>query len=98
MNNESSNDGAVESGVRSADPPSLKLRRTRRGRPRKLGRRPASNTAVRQLTPEQRARVDGWLFDGELSYREVVALCQKELGTPLSVASLSRYFQQELAC
>jgi hypothetical protein len=108
MNDKTSNDGAVESGAQSADPPSLKLRRTRRGmseapvakrrRPRKVGRRPSSNTAVRQLTPEQRARVDGWLFEGELSYREVVALCQKELGTPLSIASLSRYFQQELAC
>jgi hypothetical protein len=53
---------------------------------------------VRQLSPEQRARVDGWLFEGELSYREVVALCQKELGTPLTLGSLSRYYQQELAC
>jgi hypothetical protein len=52
---------------------------------------------VRQLTPEQRARVDGWLFEGELPYREVIALCQKELGTEISLGSLSRYYQQELA-
>jgi hypothetical protein len=53
---------------------------------------------VRQLTPEQRIRVDTWLFEQSLSYREVIALCQKELGTEISLASLSRYYQQELAC
>jgi hypothetical protein len=61
-------------------------------------KRPRSDTAVRQLTPEQRAKVDAWLFDGQLCYREVIALCQKELGAAISLGSLSRYYQQELAC
>ena len=108
MNKESSNDGEVESGAihgsgrpspdRKASGATGPTLPTEVGRPRKLGRRPRSDTAVRQLSPEQRARVDGWLFEGELSYREVVALCQKELGTRLSLGSLSRYYQQELAC
>jgi hypothetical protein len=107
MKNESSNDGAVESGAESGSGRPSPDRKpsgetgptppTERGRPRKVGRRPRGDTAVRQLSPEQRARVDGWLFEGELSYREVVALCQKELGTELSTAALSRYYQQELA-
>jgi hypothetical protein len=62
-----------------------------------MGRRPRSDTAIRQLTPEQRARVDAWLFEEELPYRDVVAQCQKELGTELTLGSLSRYYQQELA-
>jgi hypothetical protein len=105
MNNESSNVGALESAEGGGRPgpdtkqsgetrPALP---TERGRPRRLGRRPRSDTAVRQLTPEQRARVDAWLFEGELSYREVIALCEKELGTELTLPSLSRYYQQELA-
>jgi hypothetical protein len=107
MNNESSNDGTMESGAAhgSGRPspdskpsgetgPTLP---TERRKPAKRGRRPRSDTNVRQLKPEQRARVDAWLFEGELSYREVVALCQKELGTELTLGSLSRYYQQELA-
>ena len=46
----------------------------------KKTRRARSDTAVRGLTPEQRARVDGWLFDEQLSHAEVSERCQSELG------------------
>ncbi len=65
---------------------------------RKRAKRPRCDTAVRQLSAEQRSRVDAWLFDGNMSYREVITLGQKELGTTLSLGALSRYFQQEVAC
>lgn len=61
----------------------------------KRSRRPRSDTAVRRLTPEQRAKVDGWLFDEELSYGEVAARCLKELGVALTACNVDRYCRQE---
>lgn len=63
---------------------------------RKSTKRPRSDTAVRRLTPEQRAKVDAWLFDEQLPYRAVAARCLQELGIKLSTAGLCRYFRQEL--
>jgi hypothetical protein len=66
-------------------------------RENQIRRRPRSDTAVRRLTPEQRAKVDGWLFDEQLSYAEVVLRCEKELGLALSKVNVGRYCRQEQA-
>jgi hypothetical protein len=63
----------------------------------RIKRRPRSDTAVRRLTPEQRAKVDGWLFDEQFSYAEVVLRCEKELGLALSKVNVGRYCRQEQA-
>jgi hypothetical protein len=63
----------------------------------RMTRRPRSDTAVRRLTPEQRAKIDGWLFDEQLSYAEVVLRCVKELGVVLSKVNVGRYCRQEQA-
>ena len=60
-------------------------------------RRPRSDTAVRRLTPEQRAQVDAWLFDEHLPYREVAARCQQELGVALTEDNVGSYCRQERA-
>jgi len=62
-----------------------------------IRRRPRSDTAVRRLTPEQRAKVDGWLFDEQLPYREVAARCQQEFGLPLTEDNMGSYCRQEQA-
>jgi hypothetical protein len=60
-----------------------------------MKRRPRSDTAVRKLTPEQRIKVDGWLFDEQLPYREVAARCQKEFGMALTEDNVGSYCRQE---
>jgi hypothetical protein len=62
---------------------------------KKKGRRPRSDTTVRRLTPEQRARVDAWLFDDLLSYQEVAARCRRELGVQISANGIGVYCRQE---
>jgi hypothetical protein len=61
----------------------------------KKGRRPRSDTAVRRLTPEQRAKVDTWLFDEHLSYDAVAARCQTELGVAIVPSCIGAYCRQE---
>jgi hypothetical protein len=61
----------------------------------KKGRRPRSDTAVRRLTPEQRAKVDAWLFDELLSYEEVATRCREELGLIIAANSIGGYCRQE---
>jgi hypothetical protein len=58
-------------------------------------RRPRSDTAVRRLTSEQRAKVAGWLFDEHLPYREVAVRCQNELGVALTEDNVGAYCRQE---
>jgi hypothetical protein len=62
----------------------------------KIGRRrPRSDTTVRRLTAEQRARVDVWLFDDLLSYKEVAARCHQELGVRIAANCIGVYCRQE---
>ena len=61
----------------------------------KKTRRPRSDTAVRRLTPEQRAKVDAWLFDELLSYEEVATRCREELGIQIAANSIGGYCRQE---
>jgi hypothetical protein len=58
-------------------------------------RRPRSDTAVRRLTPEQQAKVDGWLFEEQLSHAEVSERCLSELGVRLNKSGVGRYCRQE---
>ena len=63
----------------------------------KKGRRPRSDTGVRQLPPEQRSKVDAWLFDELLHYDDVARRAEAEFGVKFSRSGLSRYARQELA-
>ena len=50
---------------------------------------------MRGLTPEQRAKVDTWLFNEQLSYDVVAARCQTELGVAISPGCIGAYCRQE---
>jgi DNA-binding transcriptional ArsR family regulator len=45
------------------------------------------------LPPEQRAKVDKWLFDKGMTYDEVAEACGKMFGVTVSRSSVGRYFQ-----
>jgi hypothetical protein len=57
--------------------------------------KPKSSFKVYGLEPEQRAKVDEWLFKENLSTREVSKRCETEFQAPVSAASVSRYFRRE---
>jgi hypothetical protein len=44
-----------------------------------------------RLNREQLARLEGWLFDDNLDYAEVLVRAEKELGVAASLSSLKRY-------
>ncbi len=46
------------------------------------------------LTPEQRETLEGWLFEENLGYTEVLERVQREFGVTASKMSLSRYYQR----
>jgi hypothetical protein len=62
---------------------------------RRTVRRGRCDSILRRLPPEQRAKVDGWLFDDQLTYGEVAERCRQELGVELDTASVGRYCRQE---
>jgi hypothetical protein len=49
------------------------------------------------LTPEQRETLEGWLFEENLGYAEVLAEAQKEFGIAGTKASLVRFYQRTAA-
>ena len=49
------------------------------------------------LSPEQRETLEGWLFEENLGYTEVLALAQKEFGITGSKMSLVRFYQRVAA-
>ena len=59
--------------------------------------KPGQNTKLDRLTPEQRARLNEWLFREKRTYREVAKRCQSELGLNLSRSVVGRYFKREWA-
>ena len=62
----------------------------------KKSRRARSDTAVRQLlTPEQRAKMDAWLFDEQVPYEEIVRRSESEFGHKFSISGIGRYCRQE---
>src|SRR6266478_2993623 len=47
-----------------------------------------------ELTPEQREKLDEWLFEEEVSYQETRARAQKEWGIESSISSVGRYYRR----
>jgi hypothetical protein len=46
------------------------------------------------LTPEQRETLEGWLFEENLGYKEVLERAQKEFGVTGSKMSLTRHYRR----
>src|SRR5260221_8078489 len=46
------------------------------------------------LTPEQREKLDEWLFEEEVSYREARERAQREWGIESSISSVGRYYRR----
>jgi hypothetical protein len=57
--------------------------------------KPKSSFKVYGLEPEQRAKMDEWLFTDNLSTREVAKRCETEFQAPVSAAGVLRYFRRE---
>jgi hypothetical protein len=53
-----------------------------------------SNPAWAKLTAEQRGRLEAWLFEKHLSYRETLELARREFGLATSLTSLKVYAQR----
>jgi hypothetical protein len=49
------------------------------------------------LTPEQRETLEGWLFEENLGYAEVLERAQKEFGITASKMSLTRFYKRVAA-
>src|SRR5260370_9883061 len=47
-----------------------------------------------RLTSKQRAKLEKWLFEGNLGYAEAVARARKEFGVKGTVASMGRYYRR----
>ena len=47
-----------------------------------------------RLTSAQRAKLEKWLFEGNLGYAEAVARAHKEFGVEGTVASMGRYYRR----
>ena len=54
-----------------------------------------SDSKLGALTPEQRAKVDQWLFEENLSHRVVMERCKKDFNLELSRPSVQRYCRKE---
>ncbi|MDB6067715.1 MAG: hypothetical protein JWR26_3923, partial [Pedosphaera sp.] len=57
--------------------------------------KPRSNSIVHGLPPEQRERVDVWLFEENVSYAEVAHRCQQLMNVKVSRAAVNRYYERE---
>src|ERR1700692_2855934 len=60
-----------------------------------MNSKPNGGSILHGLTPEQREKVDGWLFDENNSYPKVAERCREELGVQLSRSSVARYYERE---
>ena len=60
-----------------------------------MPRRIRKDSKLHSLPPDQRARVDRWLFDKGLTYAQVAQACAAMFGLQLSKSSVARYFQTE---
>ncbi|MDB6066074.1 MAG: hypothetical protein JWR26_2282 [Pedosphaera sp.] len=56
--------------------------------------KPNSSSILHGLPPEQRERVDLWLFDENVSYAEVAYRCRKLMNVKLSKAAVQRYYRR----
>jgi len=53
-----------------------------------------SDSAWAGLSPEQRETLEGWLFEENLGYKEVLERAQKEFGIMASLRSVAEYYQR----
>lgn len=53
-----------------------------------------SDSAWSQLTAEERGKLESWLFEKHLGYRETLELARSEFGLRTSLTSLKMYFQR----
>ncbi|MDB6065551.1 MAG: hypothetical protein JWR26_1759 [Pedosphaera sp.] len=60
-----------------------------------MKRKPNSSSILHGLTPEQRERVDLWLFEENVSYDEVADRRRKIMEVKLSRSSVRRYYERE---
>ncbi|MDB6065490.1 MAG: hypothetical protein JWR26_1698 [Pedosphaera sp.] len=54
-----------------------------------------SDSILHGLKPEQRERVDVWLFDENVSYQEVADRCRQMLEVKVPRTSVRRYYERE---
>ena len=60
-----------------------------------MNRKPRKDSKLYNLPADQRARVDKWLFDKGMTYRQVADGCRKLFGLKISTSSVGRYFGAE---
>ncbi|MDB6067144.1 MAG: hypothetical protein JWR26_3352, partial [Pedosphaera sp.] len=53
-----------------------------------------SDSILHGLPPEQRERVDAWLFEENVSYSEVAHRCQQLLNVKVSSGAVQRYYRR----
>jgi hypothetical protein len=63
---------------------------------KRLGRKVRKDSILHGLPEEQRARVNGWLFDKNLTYAQVAEGCAKMFGVRVSRSSVSRYYERQM--
>lgn len=60
-----------------------------------MNRKIRSDSKLRRLPREQRARVDKWLFDKGMTYSQVAEACGTMFGLKISRSSVARYYERE---
>jgi hypothetical protein len=53
-----------------------------------------SDSGWNRLTPEQKDRLEGWLFKENISYKLALVRCEQEFGFVASMRGLSEYYQR----
>jgi hypothetical protein len=61
-----------------------------------MNRKPRKDSILHNLPPEQRVKVDKWLFDKGMSYAQVAESCARFLGVKVSKSSVARYYQRRM--
>jgi hypothetical protein len=59
-------------------------------------RKVRKDSILHGLPQEQRARVNGWLFDKNLTYAQVAEGCGKCFGVKVSRSSVGRYYERQM--
>jgi len=60
-----------------------------------MSSKPKSNSTLHGLKPEQRTKLEGWLFEENLGVETVVERCRREFGIEAGKSSVARYGQRE---
>jgi hypothetical protein len=61
-----------------------------------MGRKVRKDSILHGLPSEQRAKVNGWLFDKNLTYAQVAEGCAKCFGVKVSRSSVGRYYERQI--